>query len=304
MPIDPLTLAAMSGLVSGLVGGCVNPFVSRTMKYGARWLSDRFSGHPREAIEAAQRNAVNFYGQVNICLDGLQHIEGFEEKKDQALSDPDYTSLFQEAVLGAARVNSEQKHRLLARLVTDRLTAEPDSLRNLAAHMACNAVPQLSNTHLKLLGALYVIHHHLPPLELLRLPHDERIDVGTRWFLNEMAPYIPIGEITDLDLAHLIAVSCITYVPQPTETNPFLIGVDEPNCWKLSIVVHNKFAPHVELYHFPMTAKLPQIEQNEIGVYLLNAWENTDMRKASLTPAGSLIGLYVRDSYSIETCGK
>ena len=294
MPIDPLTLAAMSGAVSGLVGGCINPFVSRTMKYGARWLSDRFSGHPREAIETAQRNAVNFYGQVNICLDGLQQIEGFEEKKDQALSDPDYTCLFQEAVLGAARVNSEQKHRLLARLVTDRLTAEPDSLRNLAAHMACNAVPQLSNTHLKLLAALYIIHHHSPPSYILRLPYDERIDIGNEWFLTEIAPFIPIGEVTDLDFAHLTAVSCITFVPQLTHSG--LGGSSEPGCWKLPIVVRNKFVSLKELYRLPTPVKEPMIEKDQNGKDLLSIWDNSDMRKATPTPAGSLIGLYVRDS--------
>jgi hypothetical protein len=294
--IEPLTLAAMSGAVSGFIGGCINPFVSRTTGYGARWLSDRYSGHPREAIETAQGNAVNFYGQVNICLDGLQQIKGFEDKKNQALTDPDYTTLFQEAVLGAARTNSEQKHRLLARLVTDRLTAEPDSLRNLAAHMACNAVPQLSNTHLKLLGALYVIHHHSPPSGMLRLPYDERIDVGTRWFLTEIAPFIPIGEITDLDLAHLTAVSCITYVPQLIHSG--IGGSSEPGCWNLAIVVRNKLVPLEELYRLSTPVMEPRIEQDQNGIYLMNVWENSNMRKASLTPAGSLIGLYVRDNYS------
>ena len=135
----------------------------------------------------------------------------------------------------------------------------------------------------------------------MRLPYDERIDVGTKWFLAEIAPFIPIGEITDLDLAHLIAVSCITYVPQPL---PIIFDASEPDCWKLQFVVGNKFSPLEELYRMPMPVKEPQIEQDQNGIYLLNAWENTDMRKASLTPAGSLIGLYVRDSYSIETCGK
>ena len=294
--IDPLTLAAMSGAVSGFVGGCINPFVSRTIGYGVSWLSDRYRGHPREAVETAQRNAVNFYGQVNICLDGLQRIEGFEEKRDQAFADPDYTNLFQEAVLGAARVDSEQKHRLLARLVTDRLTAEHDSLRNLAAHMACNAVPQLSNMHLKLLGVLYIIRHHPPPSYILKLPYDERINVGTGWFLTEIAPFIPIGEITDLDFAHLTAVSCITYVPQMIHS--YIGGSSEPGYWKLPIVVRNKFVSLKELYRLPTPVKEPQIEQDQNGKDLLNVWGSSDMRKASLTPAGSLIGLYVRDTFA------
>ncbi len=292
MPIDPLTLAAMSGAVSSLVGGCINPFVSRTMKYGARWLSDRFSGHPREAIEAAQRNAVNFYGQVNICLDGLQHIEGFEEKKDQALSDPDYTSLFQEAVLGAARTNSEQKHRLLARLVTDRLTAEPDSLRNLAAHMACNAVPHLSSAHLRLLGVMYVIHGQPVPDHLKGLSKDAVDEAGLRWFLKEINPLIPIGNITELDFAHLATLSCIAFVP-PLFASGHWGGSPPPLEWNLLSIIHKKFGIRSGSNSF---IEATQIPTNKTGKELIRYWEETTLKKATLTSAGELIGLYVRDS--------
>ena len=207
---DQTALAVVSGLVSGAASGFVSPAIT--------WVRDRYKGHPKDAIKAAQINTVNFLGQVNVCLEGQQQIENIEDKKQQALSDPDYTSLFQEAVLGAARTNSEQKHKLLARLVTDRLTAEPDSLQALSVHMACNAVPQLSKMHLKLLGVLYIIRHQPAPSYIMDLPYDERIDVGNKWCLTEIAPFIPIGGLTDLDFAHLTAVSCITYVPQLEES--------------------------------------------------------------------------------------
>jgi hypothetical protein len=196
--IGPLTLAAMSGAVSGFVGGCINPFVSRTIGYGVRWLSDQYRGHPREAIETAQSNAVNFYGQVNICLDGLQQIEDFEEKKEQELADPDYTSLFQEAVLGAARTNSVQKHKILARLVTERLAAEPDSLRTLASHMACDAVPQLSPKHLRFLGFMAILWTMDTPDYVKAVSGETGVDSdqktfekGLSWLSDELSPLLP-----------------------------------------------------------------------------------------------------------------
>jgi len=298
MVLDPeqlKTAAEIAEIGSGLIVGA--EFLPTIVGCAKKWISAKFHGHPQKAIDAALSNFNDFSGQVNICLGGMQQIEGFEEKKEQALADPDYTSLFQEAAFGAARINSEQKHKLLARLVTDRLTAEPDSLRNLAAHMACNAVPQLSNMHLKLLGALYVIHHYPAPSYMMDLPYDERIDVGTKWFLNEIAPFIPIGELTDLDFAHLTAVSCITYVPQVTPSG--IGGSSEPGSWKLPIVVRGKLCHLKELYRLPQPIREPQIDQNKIGKNLLAAWENSDMRKASLTPAGSLIGMYVRDTLTI-----
>jgi hypothetical protein len=287
---DPLAL----NIVGGLASGCIESFVS----LGIRWVSDRYKSHPKEAIKTAQNNAANFFGQVNIYLEGQQQIEGIEDKTKQALADPDYTDLLQEAVLGAARTNSEQKHELLARLVTDRLTAEPDSLRNLAAHMACNAVPQLSNMHLKLLGLLYIIRRHPAPPHIMRLPYDERIDIGTKWFLSEISPFIPIGGLTDFDFAHLMAVSCITYVPQLIPSG--YGGSSEPGYWKLPIVLRNKLCPVEELYRLPIPVKEPQVEQDQIGKDLLSFWSSSNMRKASLTPAGSLIGLYVLDAISQE----
>jgi hypothetical protein len=38
------------------------------------------------------------------------------------------------------------------------------------------------------------------------------------------------------------------------------------------------------------------IEKDQNGKDLLSIWDNSDMRKATPTPAGSIIGLYVRDS--------
>ena len=277
--------------------GTIKAFMSLASRYGKKWLEDKYQGHPQEAIETAQKNAVNFYGQVNICLEGLQQIEGIESKREQALADPDYTSLLQEAVLGATRTNSVQKHRLLARLVTDRLTAEPDSLRNLAAHMACNAVPHLSPTHLRLLGAMYIIHCLPAPSSIKDLSPEEQKVACPNWFLDEISPLIPIGDTTKLDFAHLVSVSCITYIPPV----PILAGVlgggpFNPTEWRLSTIIFDKF--YSQGYMSPMSP--PQIECGPIGGVLKNYWEQTDMRKASLTSAGSLIGMYVRDTISQE----
>lgn len=297
MTLDPETWISATEIA--LVGGLTGAFSQDIYNSGRNWILARFIGHPKEAQESAQNNVNNFFGEVNIRVGALEKLnENIEDEEKRALSDPDYTYLLYEAVLGAARTNSEQKHKLLARLVTDRLAAEPDSLRTLAAHMACNAVPQLSNMHLKLLGVLYIIRHQPVPSYIMDLPYDERIDVGTKWCLTEIAPFIPIGEITDFDFAHLIAVSCITYVPQMIYSR---IGcTPEPDYWKLPIVVRGKLCSLKELYCLPQPVKEPSMEQDQIGKDLLSAWENSDMRKASLTPAGSLIGMYVRDTISLE----
>lgn len=291
---DPITLAIVSGLVSGTAGSAM----SRAIGHGMRWISDRYKGHPKEAIGAAQRNVVNFFGHVNMCLDGQQQIEGIEYRIEQALADPDYTSLFQEAVLGAARTNSEQKHRLLARLVTDRLTAEPESLRNLAAHMACNAIPQLSPIHLRLLGVMYAIHYQPAPNHLKGLSRDALADAGSKWLLEEIKSYMPIGDITQLDFAHLVAVSCITYIP-PHQIPLFKTPLDEPaqpREWDLFSRIYEKFAGFASNSYMVSS----RIQDDRAGKELIRYWEECDMKKATLTSAGSLIGMYVHECNQTE----
>lgn len=281
-----------------VVNAAASIFLERLSDRTYNWILKKYEGHPKKSIENAIRRADRFYEQFAICIEELKNIDGIEEIKEKALAEPGYTSVVQEAALGATLTDSTEAHKILAHLVTDRLTAEPDSLQNLAAHMACNAVPQLSNMHLKFLGLLYIIRRYRAPPYIMELPYDERIDIGTKWFLNEIAPFIPIEEITDFDLAHLMAVSCITYVPQMIHSG--YGGSSEPGYWTLPIVVRNKLCSLKEIYRLPKPVKEPQIEQDPIGKDLLKFWGGSNMRKASLTPAGSLIGLYVLDAISQE----
>jgi hypothetical protein len=70
-----------------------------------------------------------------------------------------------------------------------------------------------SPIHLKLLGAMYIIHYLPAPSYLKKLSPEQRQDACPKWFLDEISPLTPIGDITRLDFAHLVAVSCITYIP-------------------------------------------------------------------------------------------
>lgn len=277
MVLDQVTIAILAGLASGTASG----FMSPAIKHGLSWIIDRYKGHPEDAITAAQRNAVNFFGQVNICLEGQQQIQCVEDKTKQALADPDYTSLFQEAVLGAALTNSEQKHKILARLVTDRLIAEPDTLRTLAAHMACSAVPQLSPQHLRFLGLMAVVYVMDTPVHLKateeETDYNSRIKKGLVWLSEELAPLLPLGDMAEYDYAHLAAVSCIAY----GKANHDLLDVV---IWKFSTKGGSRSI----------------IEETDIGKTLLQYWDQDMICNAFLTPAGALIGAYAHDTLTSD----
>jgi|GEM_PF-2589695 len=275
MVLDPeqlKTAAEIAEIGSGLMVGA--GFLPTVVGCAKKWVSAKFHGHPQKAIDAALSNFNGFSGQVNICLGGMQQIEGFEEKKEQALADPDYTSLFQEAALGAARINSEQKHKLLARLVTDRLVAEPESLRILAAHLACNAVPQLSPKHLQFLGVMAVFYEMKVPEGIRDTSDEETFKNGLGWLSKELQPLMPFETLGTLDYTHLAAVSCITFG-------------------------HNLDISILKRRFSTRSYSRAWIEQSEFGQELIRAWKE-GLHTAILTPAGALIGMYVQETIPTE----
>ena len=275
MVLDPEQLKTAAEIVeigSGLIVGA--EFLPTVFKCAQNWISIKFLDHPQEAIDAANRNFDDFRGQVNISLGGFQQIEGFEEKMEHAAADPDYTTLLQEAALGAARTNSVQKHKLLARLVTNRLAAEPDSLRTLAAHMACNAVPQLSPKHLRFLAFMTVVYAREHPQDILGASDEETIKNGLEWLLKELSSLMPIERMSSFDYTHLSAASCIT----------FGHNIDLLDVLQQRFGVKQMSRAWIEHY----------------GKELSQVWVEHKVGTAYLTPAGALVGICVRDAIPAE----
>jgi hypothetical protein len=283
-----------------LVGEFTGRFSQDIYNSGKNWIIARFKDHPKEAQESANRNVNNFFGEVNIRVGALEKLyEDIGDKEEHALSDPDYTYLLYEAVLVAARTDSKQKHKLLARLVADRLQAETYSLQSLAVHTATNAILQLSAKHLKFLGVLSVIHDLQPASHPKGVDFKDLSQWYSKWLSDELSPMIPIGAMTEYDFMHLVAISCITYIPPqyPTttfETMTFASKIpEEPDEWKLNAILEKKFHSFTGCNVLGSSLLLSNIEQE-----LTKYWKDGLIKRASLTSAGSLIGMYVRDTIS------
>lgn len=259
-------------------------FLERVSDRTYNWILKKYDGHPKRAIETALRRADRFYEQFAICIEELKNIDGIEEKKEKALADPSYTSIVQEAALGATLTDSTEAQKILAHLVTDRLTAEPDSLRTLSAHMACSAIPHLSPLHLRFLGLMAVIYVLDTPAHLVatredtgHASYDATIKKGLEWLSEELTPLLPIGDMTVYDYAHLASVSCIAYGHAHRDLLDVMI-------WKFSTKGGSRRC----------------IEQTEIGKILYQYWNQDMVSEASLTPAGALIGTYAHDAVTSD----
>jgi len=272
--MDPITSAA----IGGAVGGATGKFIEKALDSGKKWLKKYFEEHQPEAQEAAHRNMLAF---LNDLAKRLQEVEnsvkkapGVKNQIEEAVTDPDFSALLHDCMIASARTSSSEKHRVLARLVSERLVAEEESLIALSADLACKAIPRLSPKHLRILAVLVLVYGTRPTPFPPRVAHEQFHCWWVAWLEKHLTPIMPVGKITPNDYAHLTAVSCIAY--------DFLTSRDLEE--RLSPPRESGFRWNCDEF----------LTRTDVGRELSKLWEG-GMGRALATTVGRLIGIIVTD---------
>ena len=197
-----------------------------------------------------------------------------KEKIDQAQDHPDFSAFLQKALLTSSQTDSKDKHKLLARLVSERLTSEPESVFSLASKMACDALSFASTSQTMLLGLvtnLYGIRPHpFPPVGLKPEQFQDWMD---NWITQRLSPFknLTIGK---QDLNHLESLSCL-------KINQF-VGRDLN---QLYTVGDFKFDFNI-LKDTVLKEKIKQL------------WDSSRLQTIDLTTTGQIIGVMASDMIS------
>lgn len=275
--MDPLTIATIAGAAGGVAG----KLIEKSWDVGVKWLDAYFKDYHPKAQESAQQNTLDFLSELASRVRGIEetvkNIPDAKNRIEDALSDPDFSALLHEAMISSARTESTEKHKLLARVVSERLLAGQESLIALAGNLACDAIPHLSPKHLRCLGIMALVYFTRPDPFPLNIPPETFHDWWTKWLSDMLSPVMPIGTMTSIDYAHLVSVSCITYE---------YIGSRSLE----------------EVLSSPVSLEGPEFKWNAdkfftdtgIGKELSELWKG-GMEHAVPTSAGTLIGVYVHN---------
>lgn len=201
--------------IAGAVGGAAGKLIEKTWNSGQRWLATYFRDHQPKAQEAAEKNALDFLSElanrVHAIEETIKNVPDAKKQIEDALADPDFSALLKDAMIASGRTASSEKHKLLARVVSEKLLAGQESLVALAGNLACDAIPHLSSKHLRYLGILSLVYGIRPdPFPPNILPETFH-DWWTIWLSDMLSTLMPIEKMTEIDYAHLVSVSCITY---------------------------------------------------------------------------------------------
>lgn len=135
--MEPVSLIALGAAI----GGASGKFVEKAWDSGEKWIRSYFKDHKENAQKQATENSKDFLNELAQRVKQLEDQKTVsKEKIDQAQDHPDFSAFLQKALLTSAQTDSKDKHKLLARLVSERLTSEPESVFSLASKMACDAL--------------------------------------------------------------------------------------------------------------------------------------------------------------------
>ncbi len=264
--MEPLSIIA----IGAAVGGAAGKFVEKAWDSGEKWIQSYFKDHKEVAQQKATDNTMDFLNELAQKVKQLEDSKQISQEKIESAQDhPDFSAMLQKALLTSAQTDSKDKHIILARLVSERLKSEPESILALGSKMACDAISYTTVNQLMILGLavnFYGIRPNpFPPLGVNETNYQSWMD---NWLITRLKPYQTI-KFREIDITHLESISCL-------KVNSFIgRGLNE------------MFKKDNLIYDFEKMRDVPLRDS------MKKFWES--LQKIDLTTVGLIIGVSVSD---------
>ncbi|MDP2837521.1 MAG: hypothetical protein Q8N97_11150 [Methanobacteriaceae archaeon] len=269
MTLDPYSVT----LLSGAGGAVAAEFFKKAWNSGERWLNKYFQEHQPEAQEKAKENALDFLVDLGNRIQKLENAAEddsiIKNKLETALSDPDFSAILKDAILFSSRTSSEEKHSLIARVVSERLLSESGSIESAMRNMSIEAIFHLSSDHLRLLAITCFMETMEPSQAPSNLQEGEYKKWWAEWFIKHIKALMPKGEVLYFDYIHLVSVSCAALSPLSIQLKDIISNNSKLNLYDVDL-----------------------LKEYSIGLELLNLW-NEGIKQVRLTSIGYHLGVYV-----------
>lgn len=204
--MEPLSIIA----IGAAVGGAAGKFVEKAWDSGEKWIQSYFKDHKEVAQKKATENTMEFLNELAQKVKQLEDSGQIPKDKIETAQDhPDFSAMLQKALLTSAQTENKDKHTILARLVSERLKSEPESILALGSKMACEAISYATVNQLMILGLavnFYGIRPNpFPPSGVNESNFQDWLD---NWLIARLSPYQGIT-FRQIDITHLESLSCL-----------------------------------------------------------------------------------------------
>lgn len=265
--MEPLSIIA----IGAAVGGAAGKFVEKAWDSGEKWIQSYFKDHKDVAQKKATDNTMDFLNELAHKVKMLEESKQITKEKIESSQDhPDFSTMLQKALLTSAQTDSKDKHIILARLVSERMKSEPESILSLGSKMACDAISYATVNQLFVLGLAANFYGIRPtPFPPPGINETNFQDFMDNWLTQRLKPYETII-FRQLDIIHLESLSCL-------KVNTF-VGRS----------LNNMFKKEQLIYDFE------KMKDNKLRDAMKKIWEE-GLQKVDLTTVGQIIGVSVSD---------
>lgn len=201
-------------VISSAVGGAAGGFIKELSSNGVKWLLGLVTAQSPEMQALARKNLESFVVRLAQRVERLEHELPAEKTQifTEALNHPGSALLIKTAIVDAAITDNEERHEILAELISQRLTANADDMVALAGSASCGVVNCLTSRQIKLLAILSTIKDIRLQQKLNLNDNAAAKNFIYQWWNQNIGIFIEdesFRQITPLDFEHLVAMGCI-----------------------------------------------------------------------------------------------
>lgn len=268
-------------IIAGAAGGAAKEISQNAWQLGQKWITSYFRDQRPEAMVKAEENAAQC---VDIIAKKVQSLE--EDARlnrslfDRALVEPDFGILLQKALIGAAQTEDPTKKGVLAEIVTNRLTAESESLYSVAAQTAAETVAKCTPIQLKILAfAANFSKVKVIPRKVRFDSHGAFVAFCQEQFEMRFGPLVDLP-VSRIDVRHLEALSCFQ-----------AIWLDHGGSWDRELIA---WRAEDDDYYDCLTAS--EIDSFPSSTSVKNKRNQLQIHHFHLSTTGALIGVLASDA--------
>ncbi len=195
-----------------IIIGVFSASTAKLIELGVEKILKRFFPDEDKAINIAQNNCVNFFLQVEKVYEKNKDSFTFSQDKFQSIVlEPNFKTFLEKTILLASQTKFEDKHKLLGRLLLERMQNDTDDYFSLVAPQIVDILSSFNKKHLNTLAIAILLDGHRPGITRYR--DDPKKQDSSRaeiyWREHLMNFMDDMNTFNGFDFMYIIAQKCL-----------------------------------------------------------------------------------------------